>query len=164
MASGFASAFAPVFWPPLAPPGPTFTSCRLPVVPSMMVTVCPLFSPSASAAGAAASGLLACGAASPALAAGAARVSALTIATGSPPYGSSTNRIQPASTATQSASTPAIERETSHIGTTKRVFFFCLRCPSGFERSSVDSALADMGWLRLLCIKPNRRALTDRLP
>jgi hypothetical protein len=101
-----------------------------------MVTVAPGFSPSASA-GAAVSDLFADG--SPGFGFGDARVSAETITIGSPPNGSSTNRIHPASTATQSPSTPAMLRETSHVGTMNGFFFFFGRWPSGFERSSVDS-------------------------
>ena len=51
-------------------------------------------------------------------------MSALTATIGSPPNGSSTNRIQPASTATQRPSMPAIARATSGIGTTKRFLRF----------------------------------------
>jgi hypothetical protein len=63
--------------------GATLTSWRLPVEPSMMVTVCPGFWPSARA-DAAASGFVAAASGSPALAGGG-RVYALTIAIGSPP-------------------------------------------------------------------------------
>src|ERR1700738_1933005 len=67
---------------------------------------------------------------------------ALTITIGSPPNGSSTNRIHPASTATHRPSAPATTREKSPGGSTKRFFFFLGVTPSGVFRSSVDTAFS----------------------
>ena len=84
-------------------------------------------------------------------------MSALTMTIGSPPNGSSTNRIQPANTATQSPSTPAMARVTSGSGTTKRFFVFGF-WPSGLLRSSVGSASVDKR--RLRSPKGDQRSLT----
>src|SRR4051794_20396514 len=93
------------------------TSWRLPVIPSITVTVCPLagvvalFSPAAEDGSLAAAGAALGRAASAAFAPGApvagARGSADTITKGSPPSGSLANTNQPANTTRQNPSTPA---------------------------------------------------------
>src|SRR5215212_6808865 len=158
---GFSSLFFSAVG--VAPGWPTLISCRLPVDPSMMVTVLGFpaagLSPSASAVGAVASGLAVEGVVRSAALFGC----ALTTATGSPPNGSSTNRIQPTSTATQSESNASSDRVTTGIGSTNDFFFFgCW--PSGLCKSSVGSSADKRGLHGSGPPQPKRQALTDRLP
>src|SRR5436189_2021689 len=97
----------------LTPGWATVTSWRLPVEPSMIVIVS---APGGSARSPLAAtepggGAVASGFCTAAASAGFGVGNALTITIGSPPNGSSTNSIQPASTATHSPSPPAIKRE-----------------------------------------------------